>query len=109
MLTTNELGGKQSTRVSLCGPSLTEILSYASGSAQPPPPDEVEHREIYDAMQSRYDYQEVVSNIEQSCRFNAIKPHLIDASTAISEPIPVLSRYGSTIASEGNISALCGE
>ena len=109
MLTTNELGGKQSTRVSLCGPSLTEILSYASGNAQPPPPDKVEHREIYDAMQSHYDYQEVVSNIEQSCRFNAIKPHLIDASTAISEPIPVLSRYGSTIASEGNISAIVGQ
>ena len=108
MFTTNDLGSEKTTRVSLCGPSLTEILSYASGNASEPPPDKVEHREIYDAMQSQYNCKEVAHNIEQQCRFNAIKPHLIDASTNIPEPIPVLSRYGSIIASEGNISAVVG-
>lgn len=65
-------------------------------------------QQLFDELKPTYKSDEVREKIEQNCRYNSIKPHLIDASTNIPEPIPVLSRYGSIIASEGNISAVVG-
>ena len=110
MLTTNELGGESATRTPLLGASLKELLAYTSSDSNlvKPPPDDAVKNELYEELRPKYNHEEVKERIEQNCRFNAIKPHLIDASTAIAEPIPVISRYGSIIASEGNISAVVG-
>ena len=103
-----EQGSTAATRTPLLGASLSDMLKMANGEF----PDSVPHTEssqqLYDELKPRYNYDEVKDRIEQNCRFNSIKPHLLDASTNIPEPIPVLSRYGSIIASEGNISAVVG-
>ena len=108
MNTTNELGGVKATRAPLLGASLKEMLDYTSSDTAKPPADDAVKSQLYEELRPKYNYEEVKERIEQNCRYNTIKPHLIDASTAISEPIPVLSRYGSIIASEGNISAVVG-
>ena len=109
MLTTNELGGEPTTRTPLLGASLKEMLVFTSADAVKPPPTDAVKRELYEELRPKYNHEEVKERIEQNCRFNSIKPHLIDASTAIAEPVPVISRYGSIIASEGNISAIVGQ
>jgi hypothetical protein len=47
--------------------------------------------------------------IEEMALFRSIEPHLVDVNRVIPEPVPVLQRYGSVIASEGNISAIVGQ
>ncbi len=108
MLTTNQLGGERTTRTPLLGASLKEMLEYSSGNATTPL-DTPEKRELYEALQPKYNHEEVKQRIEQNCRFKNIEPHIIDASTTIYEPVPIISRYGSIIASEGNISAIVGQ
>ena len=107
MLNTNE-GGTHATRTPLLGASLSDMLKMTSGEApSSAPPGEVA-QQLYDELKPKYDSDKMREKIERNCRYNTIKPHLLDASTSIPEPIPVISRYGSIIASEGNISAVVG-
>ncbi len=90
----------------LVGPSLTQILKYASGEATEPTTESDD--EIYEALHPKYDSKAVAEQIEHEALYHAIKPYLLNVSEVIPDPIPVISRYGSTIASEGNISAIVG-
>jgi hypothetical protein len=107
MLTLNELGSERATRTPLLGASLSEMLAYASGEVETSPTDAAKS-EIYEAVKPRYKSDEIRESIERNCLLNTIKPHLIDASVVIPDPVPIISRYGSIIASEGNISAIVG-
>ena len=109
MLTTNELGGERSTRTPLLGASLKEMLDFTLPTAVKPPSNDSAKSELYEELRPKYDYEECKQRIEQNCRYKSIEPHLIDASTSIAESVPILSRYGSIIASEGNISAVVGQ
>ncbi len=107
MLNTNE-GGTHATRTPLLGASLSDMLNMTSGEVPTSAPRSEVAQQLYDELKPKYDSDKMRDKIEQNCRYNAIKPHLLDASTSIPEPIPVISRYGSIIASEGNISAVVG-
>ena len=107
MLNTNE-GGTHATRTPLLGASLSDMLKMTSGEAPSSAPQSEVAQKLYDELKPKYDSDKMREKIERNCRYNTIKPHLLDASTSIPEPIPVISRYGSIIASEGNISAVVG-
>ena len=107
MLNTNE-GGTTATRTPLLGASLADMLKMTAGEAPTSAPQTEAAKRLYEELKPKYKSDEMREKIEQNCRYNAIKPHLIDASTPIPEPVSVLSRYGSIIASEGNISAIVG-
>ena len=92
----------------LLGASLSDMLKMTAGELPTSVPQNEATQQLYNDLKPRYDNAEVKERIEQNCRFNSFKAHLIDASTEISEPVPVISRYGSIIASEGNISAIVG-
>ena len=92
----------------LLGASLSDMLKMTAGELPTSVPQTEATQQLFDDLKPRYDNAEVKERIEQNCRFNSFKAHLIDASTEISEPVPVISRYGSIIASEGNISAIVG-
>ena len=92
----------------LLGASLSDMLKMTAGELPTSVPQNEATQQLFDDLKPRYDNAEVKERIEQNCRFNSFKAHLIDASTEISEPVPVISRYGSIIASEGNISAIVG-
>ena len=106
MSKTDELGSTPATPKSPLGPSLTQMLKYASGEATEPidPKD----RAIFEALKPKYDPKDMASKIEHDVRLNSIKPYLVSVSENIPDPIPMISRYGSIIASEGNISAIVG-
>ena len=104
----SEQGSSNATRTPLLGASLTDMLKMASGEAPKQQPNSEVAQQLYDELKPKYDSDTMREKIEQNCRYNAIKPHLLDASTTIPDPIPVISRYGSVIASEGNISAIVG-
>jgi hypothetical protein len=84
------------------------MLKMTHGELPSTAPQTEATQKLFDELRPKYDNDEIREKIEQNCRYNTIKPHLLDASTKISDPIPVLSRYGSVIASEGNISAVVG-
>ena len=107
MLNSNE-GGSHATRTPLLGASLSDMLKMTRGEAPATAPRSEVAQQLCDELKPKYDSDKVREKIEQNCRYNTIKPHLLDASTDIPEPIPILSRYGSIIASEGNISAVVG-
>ena len=107
MLNTNE-GGTHATRTPVLGASLSDMLKMTSGEAPSSAPQGEVAQQLYDELKPKYDSDKMREKIERNCRYNAIKPHLLDASTSIPEPIPVISRYDSVIASEGNISAVVG-
>ncbi len=107
MLNTNE-GSSHTTRSPILGASLSDMLNMTRGEVPSSAPQTEATQQLFDELKPTYKSDEVREKIEQNCRYNSIKPHLIDASTNIPEPIPVLSRYGSIIASEGNISAVVG-
>lgn len=109
MLTTNVIGGESTSRTPLLGASLSELINYTKGEKFNNSTSNNINEELYEQLRPKYDNNEVVDKIKQNCLLNAIKPHLIDATTEIPEIVPVLSRYGSTIASEGNISAVVGQ
>ena len=92
----------------LLGASLSDMLKMTAGELPTSVPQNEATQQLFDDLKPRYDNAEAKERIEQNCRFNSFKAHLIDASTEISEPVPVISRYGSIIASEGNISAIVG-
>ena len=104
----NHSGGESATHTPLLGASLSDMLKMVNGEAPSSHATSEREQELYNELRPKYDSDKMREKIEQNCRFNSIKPHLIDASTAITEPIPVLSRYDSIIASEGNISAIVG-
>ena len=105
MLNINE-GGTHATRTPLLGASLSDLLKMTSGETPQNEPHNEVTQQLYDELKPKYDSDKMREKIERNCRFNTIKPHLIDISTPIPEPIPVISRYDSVIASEGNISAV---
>lgn len=107
MLNINE-GGTHATRTPLLGASLSDLLKMTSGETPQNEPHNEVTQQLYDELKPKYDSDKMREKIERNCRFNTIKPHLIDISTPIPEPIPVISRYDSVIASEGNISAVVG-
>ncbi|MBR6655511.1 MAG: AAA family ATPase [Alistipes sp.] len=104
----HNVGGNSATRTPLLGASLKEMLDFTSGKAPSDSSAQSPKSELYEELKPKYNHEEVRERIEQNCRYNAIKPHLIDASANIPDPIPIISRYGSVIASEGNISAIVG-
>jgi len=101
-------GSENTTRTPLLGTSLKEMLEFASGKPPADSSPQSPKSELYEELKPKYNSDEVRERIEQNCRYNAIKPHLIDASANIPEPVPIISHYGSVIASEGNISAIVG-
>lgn len=107
MLST-ERGGENATRTPLLGASLKEMLEFTSGKASSNSPPHSPKSELYEELKPKYNSEDMRERIEQNCRYNTIKPHLIDASANIPEPVPIISHYGSIIASEGNISAIVG-
>ena len=107
MLNNNE-SSTHATRTPLLGASLADMLKMANGEAPTATSSSEVSNKLFNELKPKYDNDTVREKIEQNCRYNTIKPHLIDASTSIPEPIPVISRYGSIIASEGNISAVVG-
>lgn len=101
-------GSENTTRTPLLGASLKDMLEFASGKPPADSSPQSPKSELYEELKPKYNSDEVRERIEQNCRYNAIKPHLIDASADIPEPVPIISHYGSVIASEGNISAIVG-
>ena len=99
----NQQDSQSSVRTSVLGASLTDMLQMTCGELPSTAPQTEATQKLFDELRPKYDSDEIREKIEQNCRYNTIKPHLLDASTKISDPIPVLSRYGSVIASEGNI------
>ena len=107
MLNNNE-SSTHATRTPLLGASLADMLKMTNGEAPAATSSSEVSNELFNELKPKYDSDKMREKIERNCRYNAIKPHLLDASTSIPEPIPVISRYGSIIASEGNISAVVG-
>lgn len=101
-------GSESTTRTPLLGASLKDMLEFTSGKPPTDSSPQSPKSELYEELKPKYNSDEVRERIEQNCRYNAIKPHLIDASADIPEPVPIISHYGSVIASEGNISAIVG-
>ena len=101
-------GSESTTRTPLLGASLKDMLEFTSGKPPADSSPQSPKSELYEELKPKYNSDEVRERIEQNCRYNAIKPHLIDASADIPEPVPIISHYGSVIASEGNISAIVG-
>lgn len=101
-------GSESTTRTPLLGASLKDMLEFTSGKPPTGSSPQSPKSELYEELKPKYNSDEVRERIEQNCRYNAIKPHLIDASADIPEPVPIISHYGSVIASEGNISAIVG-
>ena len=100
--------GSNTTRTPLLGASLNEMLNIVSGKPPATSPRTEVEATLYEELKPKYDNKDMRERIEQNCRYNAIKPHLIDASANIPDPVPIISHYGSVIASEGNISAVVG-
>ena len=91
----------------IIGPSLSQILNAHEGkvdiSSLTP-----EEREWYEGCKPKYDPKELTARFERNELYRTVRPHLIDVEAEIPDPVPILSRYGTTIASEGNISAVVG-
>ena len=102
-------GSENTTRTPLLGASLSDLLCITRGEAPSQTSTNEGLQELCDELKPRYKSDEIREKIERNCQFSAIKPHLIDASVVIPDPVPVISRYGSIIASEGNISAVVGQ
>ena len=107
-MNSNFEGSNSAAHRPLLGASLSDMLKMTAGELPTSVPQNEATQQLFDDLKPRYDNAEAKERIEQNCRFNSFKAHLIDASTEISEPVPVISRYGSIIASEGNISAIVG-
>ena len=105
---TESNSGSNTTRTPLLGASLNEMLNIVSGKPPTTSPQTEVEATLYEELKPKYDNKDMRERIEQNCRYNAIKPHLIDASANIPDPVPIISHYGSVIASEGNISAVVG-
>ena len=90
------------------GCNLNQLLDFASGNVDRAALQNDEERRLYDELAPKYDPVQVSVTIEEQVLFRELEPHLVDIHRKIPDPIPVISRYGSIIASEGNISAVVG-
>ena len=90
------------------GINLGQLLNMTEGKVERSSLTTDEERRAYDELAPKYDPVQVRVTIEEQVLFRSLEPHLIDIHCKIPDPIPVLSRYGSIIASEGNISAVVG-
>ena len=90
------------------GCNLNQLLDFASGKVDRATLQTDEERELYDDLAPKYDPVQISVTIEEQVLFRSLEPHLVDIHRKIPDPIPVISRYGSIIASEGNISAIVG-
>ena len=90
------------------GVNLGKLLNMSSGNVDRSSLTTERERELYDQLAPKYDPAKMRVSIEEQVLYRALEPHLIDLHLKIPDPIPVISRYGSIIASEGNISAVVG-
>lgn len=90
------------------GINLHQLLDITCGNIDKSEMTSDDERKLHDQLAPKYDTAQMSVSIEEMALFRALEPHLIDLRNAIPEPIPVVSRYGSIIASEGNISAVVG-
>ena len=90
------------------GVSINKLLDFTMGKVDKESLTSAEERRLHDELAPKYDPAQVRVTIEEQVLFNALKPHLVDMHSKVPDPIPILSRYGSIIASEGNISAVVG-
>ena len=90
------------------GVNLHQLLDIACGKVDRSELASDDERALHDQLAPKYDPARVSVTIEEMALYRSLEPHLVDLHNAIPEPIPVLSRYGSIIASEGNISAVVG-
>ena len=95
----------QSSRL---GVNLNQLLDFASGKATEADANNEAERELCRQLAPKYDENRMREIIEEQVLYKQLRPHLVDVRFAIPDPVPVLSRYGSIIASEGNISAVVG-
>ena len=89
------------------GTSLSQLLNVYDGKADISSLSPTD-RALYEECRPKYDAREVRERIERNVLYKQVKPHLIDVMADIPDPVPILSRYGAIIASEGNISAVVG-
>lgn len=90
------------------GCNLNQLLDFASGNVDRSTLQTDEERKLYDELAPKYDPVQITVTIEEQVLYRGLEPHLVDIHRRIPDPIPVISRYGSIIASEGNISAVVG-
>ena len=90
------------------GVNLHQLLDMATGKSDRSVLKTDEERRLYDELAPKYDPVQVRVSIEEQVLFRELEPHLVDLHLKIPDPIPVVSRYGSVLASEGNISAVVG-
>ena len=95
-------------RPSKVGVNLHQLLDITCGKVDRSELASDDERLLHDQLAPKYDPAQVSVTIEEMTLYRSLEPHLVDLRNAIPEPIPVLSRYGSIIASEGNISAVVG-
>ena len=111
---TNSIGGAgamPSTKqyaTSKVGVNLNQLLDMAMGDYDISSAKTEAERKLYEELKPKYDAVQVSASIEEQVLYRSLEPHLIDLHHRIPDPIPVISRYGSIIASEGNISAVVG-
>lgn len=90
------------------GVNLHQLLDMTTGKVDKSALQSDEERAMHEQLAPKYDAKTVQVSIEEQVLYNTLKPHLLDIYSNIPEPVPIISRYGSTIASEGNISAVVG-
>lgn len=90
------------------GINLHQLLDIACGNIDKSEIKTDAECKLYNELAPKYDPIQARVTIEEQVLYRSLEPHLVDIHRAIPEPIPVLSRYGSIIASEGNISAVVG-
>ena len=90
------------------GVNLNQLLDFAMGKADTSSLKTDEDRALYNELAPKYDAKQVTVTIEEQVLFRTLEPHLIELRHKIPDPIPIISRHGSIIASEGNISAVVG-
>ena len=90
------------------GVNLNQLLDFATGKVNKSSLQTDEDRALYDELAPKYDAKQVCVTIEEQALFRTLEPHLVELWHKIPDPIPIISRHGSIIASEGNISAVVG-
>lgn len=98
----------QHNKESKIGINLHQLLDITCGNIDKSEMKTDNEQELYDQLAPKYNSAEIRVTLEEQVLYRSLKPHLVDIHRAIPEPIPILSRYGSIIASEGNISAVVG-
>ena len=94
---------------SVVGVNLSQLLDMSSGKVDRSTLKTDAERKMYDEVAPKYNSVQVRATIEEMALYRSLEPHLVDIHKVIPEPVPVLQRYGSVIASEGNISAIVGQ